>query len=63
MYVEICLYVWPSQPGKVANSARGQQLYRENELFAFSFVPENLVSRDGLGGPISRQLAHLHTPG
>ena len=63
MYVEICLYVWPSQPGKVANPARGQQLYRENELFAFSFVPENLVSRDGLGGPISRQLAHLHTPG
>ena len=26
--------VWPSQPGKVANPARGQQLNRENELFA-----------------------------
>ena len=26
MYVELCLYVWPSQPGKVANPARGQQL-------------------------------------
>ena len=25
---------WPSQPGKVANPARGQQLNRENELFA-----------------------------
>ena len=24
----------PSQPGKVANPARGQQLNRENELFA-----------------------------
>ena len=23
-YVELCLYVWPSQPGKVANPARGQ---------------------------------------
>ena len=33
-YVELCLYVWPSQPGKVANPARGQQLNRENELFA-----------------------------
>ena len=30
----ICLYVWPSQPGKVAHPARGQQLNRENELFA-----------------------------
>ena len=28
-----------------------------------SFAPENLFSRDGFGGPISRQLAHLHTPG
>ena len=28
-----------------------------------SLAPENLVSRDGFGGPISRQLAHLHTPG
>ena len=34
VYVELCLYVWPSQPGKVANPARGQQLNRENELFA-----------------------------
>ena len=33
-YVELCLYVWPSQPGKVANPARGQQLNRENDLFA-----------------------------
>ena len=28
------MYVWPSHPGKVANPARGQQLNRENELFA-----------------------------
>ena len=26
-----------------------------------SFAPENLVSRVGFGGPIPRQLAHLHT--
>ena len=61
MYVELCLYVWPSQSGKVANPARGQQLNRENELFAV--LPENLVSRDRFGGPISCKLAHLHTPG
>ena len=24
MYVELYFYVWPSQPGKVANPARGQ---------------------------------------
>ena len=34
VYVELCLYVGPSQPGKVASPARGQQLNRENELFA-----------------------------
>ena len=28
------MYVWPPQPGKVANPARGQQLNRENGLFA-----------------------------
>ena len=63
VYVELCLYVWPSQPGKVANPARGQQLNRKLNYSLSSFAPENLVSRDGLGGPISRQLAHLHTPG
>ena len=46
------------QPGKVANPARGQ-LNRENEHFAFA--PENLVSRDGVGSPVPRQPAHLHT--
>ena len=25
------------------------------------FMPENLVSRDGFGSPVSRQPAHLHT--
>ena len=24
MYVELCLYVWPSQPDKVANPACGK---------------------------------------
>ena len=42
------------QPGKVANSARGQ-LNRENE---YSLSP--LVSQDGFGSPVPRQLAHLH---
>ena len=54
----VCMY---GQPGKVANSARGQ-LNRENEYFpVFPFVPENLVSRDRFGSPIPRQPAHLHT--
>ena len=26
-----------------------------------AFVPEKLVSRDGFGGPVPRQPAHLHT--
>ena len=26
-----------------------------------AFAPENLVSRDGFGSPVRRQLAHLHT--
>ena len=30
-------------------------------IFLFTFVPENLVSRDGFGRPIPRQPAHLHT--
>ena len=38
LFIAVCvcrtMYVWPSQPGKVANPARGQQLNRENELFA-----------------------------
>ena len=45
------------QPGKAANSARGQ-LSRENEYFSSTFAPENLVSRDGFGRPVSRQPAH-----
>ena len=45
---------------KVANPARGQ-LNRENEFSLPVFAPENLVSRDGLGSPVSRHPAHLHT--
>ena len=48
------------QPGKVANPARGQS-NKENEYFPSAFAPENLVSRDGFGNPVSRQPAHLHT--
>ena len=31
-------------------------------MFSLStFVPENLVSRDGFSSPVPRQPAHLHT--
>ena len=46
--------------GKVANPARGQ-LNREIDISLSTFAPENLVSRDGLGSPVPRQPAHLHT--
>ena len=29
-------------------------------MFLSAFAPENLVSRDGFGGPVPRQPAHLH---
>ena len=45
------------QPGEVANPTRGQ-LNGENDS---PFALENLVSRDGFGGPVPRQPAHLHT--
>ena len=48
------------QPGKVANSARGQ-LNRENNIPLSPCVPENLISRDGFSRPVPRQPAHLHT--
>ena len=48
------------QPGKVVNPARGQ-LNREIHISLSSFVPENLVARDGFGSPVPRQPAHLHT--
>ena len=49
------------QPGKVANPARGQ-LNREINIFLSAIAPENLISRDGFGSPVSsRQPAHLHT--
>ena len=45
------------QPGKVANPVRGQ-LNREKNISLFAFAPENLVSRDGFGSLVPRQLAH-----
>ena len=50
------------QPGKVLSAARGQ-LNRENIFSLFPFAPKNSVSRDGLGPPVPRQPAHLHTLG
>ena len=48
------------RPGKVANPAR-VQLNRENEYLVLNtslsaFAPESLVSRDGFGNPVPRQL-------
>ena len=48
------------QPGKVANSARGQ-LNRENDFSLSPFAPDNLGSRDGFGSLVPRQPAHFHT--
>ena len=48
------------QPGKVANPARGE-LNRENDFSLPAFAPENLASRDGFGGPVPLQPAHLYT--
>ena len=39
------------QPGKVANSARGQ-LKRENYVSLSAFAADNLVSPDGFGRPV-----------
>ena len=33
----------------------------KNNISLSAFAPENLVSRDGFGGPVPRQPAHLHT--
>ena len=62
MYVCIIMIYSKSkdQPGKVANPARGQ-LNRGNVFSLSTFGPESLVSRDGLGSPVPRQPAHLHT--
>ena len=48
------------QPGKVANSARGQ-LNRKMNIPLSPCVPENLVSRHGFSRPVPRQPAHLQT--
>ena len=49
-----------NQPGKIANSSRGQ-LNRGNNIPLSACVPENLVSRDGFSRPVPRQPARLHT--
>ena len=47
------------QPGKVANPVRGQlDEQGKCHIFLSSSAPENLVSRDGFGRPVSRQPAH-----
>ena len=50
------------QPSKVVAAARGQ-LNREIKIniSLSAFAPENLVSRDRFGSPVTRQPAHLQT--
>ena len=55
----ICMYVCMYQPGKVANSARGQ-LNRENITFPCSRSRLRIWSRE-TGSAVPRQPAHLHT--
>ena len=61
--MNVCMHVWSSHLAtgyEVANPARGQ-LNRKMVFSLSPFAPENLVSRDGFGGPVPRQPAHLHT--
>ena len=46
------------QPGKVANSDRGQLNREKLNISLSAFAPENMVSRDGFGRVSP---AHLHT--
>ena len=61
MFRMVLIYIKrKDQSGKFANVACGQ-LNRKNEYLPSPFTPENLVSRDGMGNPVPRQPAHLHT--
>ena len=51
-----------NQPGKVANPDR-DQLNRGNEFPLSPYAPDNLVSRDRFGRPVSRQPAHSPNSG
>ena len=55
--VYVCMVITFSkskdQPGKVANPARGK-LNREIHISLSPFAPDNLVSRDGFGSPVTR---------
>ena len=61
MYGHIYGETMDDQPGKVANSARGQLNSGKMNISLSAFTPENLVSRDGFGRPATRQPARLHT--
>ena len=60
MYDHILYSKSMDQPGKVANPARGQLRTEKINISLPAFAPEDLVSRDGFGSPVSRQPAHLH---
>ena len=67
MYVSSHIFYSKSidEPGsnKVASPARRQLIKQEKIIFPCprSFVPDNLVLRDGFGSPVPRQPAHLRT--
>ena len=62
-----CMYVWSSHIARVRiTRVRLPILLVVSSTGKINsslspFAPENLVSRDGFGSPVPRQLAHLHT--
>ena len=61
MYGHIYIYSKSmDQPGKVANNPERGQMNRENEYSPVSVrAPENLISRDGFGSPVSLFISML----
>ena len=65
----ICMYVWASHIARVwINRSRLPILLVvswtgkiNTNIFLSAFAPENLVSLDGIGGPVPRQPAHFRT--
>ena len=64
---DACIHVWPSHLERVwINRVRlpilpGISLTGKTNISLSPFAPENVVSRYGLGSPVPRQPAHLHT--
>ena len=58
LYLRITYSKSTDQPGKVSSWSAEQG---KMSIPLSAFVPENLVSRDGVSRPVPRQPAHLHT--